>query len=475
MSREGFGERSSREGPASSDASSGSGGGTDLAGLRTLSPIHRESPLSSLLIKGGRIIDPASNLDRAGDVLIEEGKISRIEPSIWAPGIRSIDASGLIVAPGFVDIHVHLREPGREDEETIESGSRAAAAGGFTTICCMPNTDPVNDSPTVTRYIIEEAARHAVTRVFPIGAISAGSAGEKLSEIGEMVEAGAVGISDDGKPVMDGQLMRRAMEYSLPFRIPVIEHCEDLHLSAHGSMNEGFQSTALGLKGISRAAEDTMASRDIILAELTGAHIHIAHLSTRGALDLVRQGKRKGIHVTCEVTPHHFTLTDAACCGYDTNAKMSPPLRTQDDLNGLIEGLVDGTIDCIATDHAPHNANEKMLEFDRAPFGITGLETALGLSLTRLFHTGKLDLKRLIELFTVNAARIINRPLGELAIGAEADVTLFSTESEWVYDVSRTQSKSRNSPFHGMRLKGQVAATIVAGKTVYLNEGLLRA
>jgi dihydroorotase len=429
--------------------------------------------LSSLLIKNGRIIDPCSNVDQVSDLLIENGKVSRIERDIQAPGTPCLSATGLIVAPGFIDIHVHLREPGREDEETIESGSQAAAAGGFTSICCMPNTDPINDSPTVTHYIVKEAERRAVTRVFPIGAISIGSAGEKLAEIGEMVAAGAVGISDDGKPVMNGQLMRRAMEYSLPFKIPVIEHCEDLHLSAHGSMNEGYQSTVLGVKGISRTAEDTMASRDIILAELTGAHIHIAHLSTRGAVELMRDAKRKGIHATCEVTPHHFTLTDAACCGYDTNTKMNPPLRTDDDVEALLEGLADGTIDCIATDHAPHNPNEKMLEFDRAPFGITGLETALGVSLTGLFHTGKINLKRLIELLTINAARIINKPLGTLGIGAEGDVTLFSTDAEWVYDVNQTKSKSRNCPFHGMKLKGQVAGTVVAGKVVYQEPTLL--
>ena len=429
--------------------------------------------MSSLLIKNGRIIDPSSNVDQVGDLLIENGKVSRIDRGIQAHGTPSLDASRLIVAPGFVDIHVHLREPGREDEETIESGSQAAAAGGFTSICCMPNTEPINDNPTVTHYIVKEAERRAVTRIFPIGAISVKSAGEKLAEIGEMVAAGAVGISDDGKPVMNGQLMRRVMEYSLPFKIPVIEHCEDLNLSAHGCMNEGYQSTVLGLKGISRTAEDTMAARDLILAELTGAHIHIAHLSTRGTLDLMREAKRKGIHATCEVTPHHFSLTDAACRGYDTNTKMSPPLRTEDDVNALIEGLADGTIDCIATDHAPHNLNEKMLEFDRAPFGITGLETALSLSLTRLFHTGKIDLKRLIELFTINAARIINKPLGTLSIGTEGDVTLFSTDAEWVYDVNQTKSKSRNCPFHGMKLKGQVAGTVVAGKIVYRNEELL--
>jgi dihydroorotase len=431
------------------------------------------TPLSSLLIKNGRIIDPASSLDQVGDLLIEDGQVSRIGPGIQAPRLETIDATGLIVAPGLIDIHVHLREPGREDEETIETGSQAAAAGGFTAICCMPNTDPINDSPTVTTYVVKEAEKRAVTRVFPIGAITLGSAGEKLAEIGEMVEAGAVGISDDGKPVMDGQLMRRAMEYSLPFKIPVIEHCEDLNLAAHGSMNEGYYSTILGLKGISRTAEDTMASRDIILAELTGAHIHIAHLSTRGALDLVRAAKHRRIHVTCEVTPHHFTLTDAACCDYDTNTKMNPPLRTDDDVQALLEGIADGTIDCIATDHAPHNLNEKMLEFDHAPFGITGLETALGLALTRLYHTGKIDLKRLVELFTVNPARIINRPLGTLRVGTAGDATLFSLDSQWVYDVNQTKSRSRNCPFHGMNLKGHVAGTIVAGRIVYRNDVLL--
>lgn len=425
--------------------------------------------MSALLIKGGRVIDPASNLDQVCDLLIEEGKVSRIEREIRVPADQTLDAGGLVVAPGFIDIHVHLREPGREDEETLESGSQAAAAGGFTSICCMPNTDPINDCPAVTSYIVKEAESRAVTRVFPIGAISVGSAGEKLAEIGEMVNAGAVGISDDGKPVMNGQLMRRAMEYSLPFKIPVIEHCEDLHLSARGSMNEGYYSTVLGLKGINRTAEDTMAGRDIMLAELTGAHIHIAHLSTRGSLQLVREAKQRGIHVTCEVTPHHFTLTDAACCEYDTNTKMNPPLRTDDDIQALINGLSDGTIDCIATDHAPHNPNEKMLEFDRAPFGITGLETALGLALNQLYHTSKISIRRLVELFTTNPARIINKPLGTLTVGAEADVTLFSTNAEWVYDVGQTKSKSRNCPFHGMKLKGQVTGTIVAGKVVYQN------
>jgi dihydroorotase len=430
--------------------------------------------LSSLLIKNGRIIDPASNVDAVADLLIEDGKVARVQKEIGSLAERVLDAAGLVVAPGFIDLHVHLREPGREDEETIESGSQAAAAGGFTSICCMPNTSPVNDNPAVTSYILKEAERLAVTRVFPIGAISLGSLGEKLAEIGEMVSAGIVGISDDGKPVMNGQLMRRAMEYSLPFKIPVIEHCEDLFLSAHGVMNEGYYSTVLGLKGSSRTAEDAMAARDMILAKLTGAHIHIAHLSTRGALELVREAKRQGVHVTCEVTPHHFSLTDAACSEYDTNTKMNPPLRADDDVAAMIEGLSEGTIDCIATDHAPHNSNEKMLEFDQAPFGITGLETALGLATTHLYHRGKISLNRLVELFSTHPARIINKPLGQLQPSSEADLTLFNTESEWTYDVGQTKSKSRNTPFHGVKLKGQVAATIVAGKMVFENQSLLK-
>ena len=423
--------------------------------------------MPSLLVKGGRVIDPAQDLDHISDVLLEDGSVSRIAPGLQAPGSPVLDASGLIVSPGLIDIHVHLREPGREDEETIQSGSEAAAAGGFTSICCMPNTHPVNDNPAVTSFILKEAERRAVTRVFPIGAISAGSAGERLAEIGEMVNAGAIGISDDGKGVMDGQLMRRALEYSLPFKIPVIEHCEDLNLSARGCMNEGYQSTVLGLKGMSRTAEDAMAARDIMLAELTGAHIHIAHLSTRGAADLVRQGKSKGIHVTCEVCPHHFTLSDAACRDYDTNTKMSPPLRTEDDIEALLEAIVDGTVDCIVTDHAPHNPNEKMLEFDRAPFGIIGLETALGLVLTRLYHPGLISLRRVVELMSTQPAQLINQPLGHLKAGAAADLTLFDPDAEWTYDLGKTRSKSRNSPFHGTPLKGRVAATIVGGKVVY--------
>ncbi len=430
--------------------------------------------MKTLLIKNGRIIDPASNLDMVGDLLIEEGKIGKIASTLSAPDAELLDAQGLVVSPGFIDLHVHLREPGREDEETIETGSQTAVAGGFTAVCCMPNTSPVNDNPAVTQLIVEKAERLAACRIFPIGAISLESKGEKLAEIGEMVASGAVGISDDGRGVMNGQLLRRAMEYSLPFDIPVIEHCEDTHLARQGVMNEGFYSTLLGLKGISRLAEDSMAARDIQMAGLIGAHLHIAHLSTRGTLELVREAKRKGLRVTCEVAPHHFSLTDAACCGYDPNTKMNPPLRTEDDVVFLLEGLADGTVDCVATDHAPHNPNEKALEFDRAPFGILGLETALGLALTKLVHTGKISLIRLIELFSTNPARIIHKPLGELRLGALADVTIFDPAAEWIYDVRQTRSKSRNSPFDGTLLKGRVAATLVSGRVVYRNPAVMK-
>ena len=430
--------------------------------------------MNSVLIKNGRVIDPRSGLDQVSDLLIEDSQVSRIDHDISHPAAEVLDASGLVVAPGFIDLHVHLREPGREDEETIESGSLAAASGGFTSVCCMPNTDPVNDNPSVTSYIVNEARRRAVTRVFPIGAISQGRKGEKLAEIGEMVEAGIVGISDDGNGVMNGQLMRRAMEYSLPFGIPVIEHCEDSQLAAHGVMNEGYHSTVLGLKGINRVAEEVMAARDLLLAQLTGAHLHIAHLSTRGCLELVRTAKARGIRVTCEVAPHHFSLTDAACCSFDTHTKMNPPLRTGQDVQALIDGLADGTVDCIATDHAPHNSNEKMLEFDQAPFGIIGLETGLGLALTLLYHSGKVSLGRLVESMSSTPARLIKQPLGQLAPGFAGDVTVFSPDVEWVYDVNRTQSKSRNSPFHGMKLRGQAAATVVKGRIVYRNPSLVK-
>ena len=425
--------------------------------------------MESLLIKNGRVIDPSQNLDKVADILIKNGKVSQIGSKLKSPAGLVIEAKGLIVTPGLIDIHVHLREPGREDEETIQSGSEAAAVGGFTAICCMPNTSPVNDNPSVTSFILKESERRAITHVFPIGAITIGSAGEQLAEIGEMVNAGVVGISDDGKGAMNGQLMRRAMEYSLPFKIPLIEHCEDLNLSALGVMNEGSNSTLLGLKGMSRLAEDVMAARDIMLAELTGAHIHIAHLSTRGAMELVRNAKEKGIHATCEVCPHHFALSDAACSDYDTNTKMSPPLRTDDDIKAILEGIADGTVDCLVTDHAPHNPNEKMLEFDRAPSGIIGLETAVGLVLTHLYHSGLVSLNRLVEMMSTNPAQLINQPIGTLKVDSAGDITIIDTEVEWAYDLAKTRSKSRNSPFDGTKLKGRAVGTILGGKIVYKN------
>src|SRR3989442_13354024 len=351
-----------------------------------------------LIVKNGRVIDPERKIDAVTDVVIREGKIRSVG-SAPASDIPILDATGFIVAPGFFDIHVHLREPGREEAETIATGGSAAVSGGFTAIAAMPNTYPPNDNPSITHYIVSEARRSSPARVFPIGIITKAQKGETLAEIGEMFEAGIVGISDDGKPVMNGQLFRRALEYALMFDMPVIQHCEDLHLSKGGVMHEGVYSTRLGLKGIPAAAEETMVSRDLILAEMTGGKYHVAHLSTRRSVEMVRAAKVRGLRISAEVTPHHFTLTDAAVAEYDTNAKMNPPLRTADDVDAVLDGIRDGTIDAIASDHAPHHINLKMLEFDLAPFGITGLETAVGLALTKL----QLPIGRLIELFSINA------------------------------------------------------------------------
>ena len=365
--------------------------------------------MARLLIKNGRVVDPASGLDARRDVLLEDGRVAAIEPHIEAGDAEQYDAAGQIVAPGFLDIHVHLREPGIEHAETIETGSKAAAAGGFTSICCMPNTAPVNDSPTVTSFIVERARRYAPTRVFPIGAITKDSDGENLAEIGAMRLAGAVAISDDGKPVMNSRVMRRAMEYAGSFEMTVIDHCEDLNLSLGGDIHEGAQSVRLGLRGIPGSSEDVMVARDIILAESLQARVHIAHISTARSIQMVREARARGSRVTCEVTPHHFALTDAAIASYDSNYKMKPPLRGHCDIEAAIEGIVDGTIDAIATDHAPHTGNSKMQEFERCPFGVTGLETALGLALERLYHSGKISLMRLVDLFTSGPARV-DRP-----------------------------------------------------------------
>jgi dihydroorotase len=415
-----------------------------------------------LVVKSGRLVDPARKVEAVTDIVIRGGKIQSIGAAS-SSDIPVFDATGLIVAPGFFDIHVHLREPGTEEAETIATGGNAAVAGGFTAVASMPNTRPPNDNPSITHYIVSEARRSSPARVFPIGAITKEQKGETLAEIGEMFEAGIVGVSDDGKPVMDGQLFRRALEYALMFDMPVIQHCEDLNLSKGGVMHEGVYSTRLGLKGIPAAAEETMVSRDLILAEMTGSKYHVAHLSTRQAVNMVREAKARGLRVTAEATPHHFTLTDAAVADYDTNAKMNPPLRSADDVAGVVEGISDGTIDAIASDHAPHHINLKMLEFDRAPFGITGVETAVGLALTKL----QLPITRLIELFSINPQRIMKVAPWGLFEGSEADLTVLDPNRNWTFDVNQSRSRSRNSPFHRWPMKGKAVATIVAGKVVY--------
>jgi dihydroorotase len=419
-----------------------------------------------LLIKGGRIIDPSQEMDDTRDVLIEDGRVARIGVGLAAPEAEVFDAGGLIVSPGFIDLHVHLREPGEEYKETIASGAAAAAAGGFTSVCAMPNTNPVNDSASVTRYIIEKAREAALANVFPVGAITRGSAGAELAEMAEMKEAGAVAVSDDGRPVMNSQVMRHAMEYARDHGLVVVDHCQDTSLSAGGSMNEGRYSTLLGLKGMSRAAEESHVARDIMLAELTGARVHIAHISTAGAVEMVRRAKRQGLRVTCEVTPHHLALTDESVVGFDTNTKMNPPLRTIEDRAALIEAARDRTIDAIATDHAPHHADEKMLEYDHAPFGVIGLETALGVALGALYHTNRVGLARIIEMLTTGPARAFSLSRGTLEVGATADITIFDTEREWVVDPKDFKSKSRNTPFQGWRLTGAVVATFVAGRKI---------
>jgi len=423
--------------------------------------------MPALLIKNGRVIDPASGHDAVADVWIEDGLIKGLGPGLSPADAEIFDASGLIVAPGFIDMHVHLREPGFEHAESIESGARAAAAGGFTSICPMPNTAPVNDSPTVTTYIIEKARRHAVVNVFPIGAITSGSKGEELAAIGSMRQAGAVAISDDGRPVMNAQLMRRAMEFARSFGMPVINHCEDLHLSAGGDMHEGAESVRLGLRGIPAASEDVMVARDILLAELTGARYHVAHISSCHSVEMVAFAKQRGLPVTSEATPHHLTLTDAGMIPYDSNYKMKPPLRSARHVNAVVKGVINGVIDAIATDHAPHAGSEKMQEFEKCPFGIIGLETALGIALECLVHSGNIEVGRLVEMFTVNPARILGLERGTLAPGSAGDVTIFSTERQWTFDVNKSFSKSRNTPFDGARFRGGPVATVVNGQIVW--------
>jgi len=420
-----------------------------------------------IVIKNGRVIDPASRADFVADVLIAEGKIAGVAPDLWMAGAEVFDATDMVVAPGFIDLHVHLREPGFEHAETIESGSRAAAAGGFTSICCMPNTKPVNDSATVTSYIVERARRFAVVNVFPIGAITKGSLGEELSAIGGMKAAGAVAVSDDGRPVMNSRVMRRAMEFARSYGLPVIDHCEDLNLSAGGDMHEGLHSVRWGLRGIPSASEDVMVARDLVLAQLTGARYHVAHISTENAVAMVEFARRRGLAVTCEATPHHFSLTDNDMLPYDSNYKMKPPLRSHCDTSAVVNGIVAGTITAIATDHAPHPGSEKMQEFESCPFGIIGLETAVSLALELLVDSGKIGLSRLVELFTTGPEAVIRQGRGTLVPGAPADVTILSTNAPWTYDVNQSFSRSRNSPFHGRTFPGGPVATLVNGAFVW--------
>jgi len=436
----------------------------------------------SLLISGGHLLDPGQGIDKIGDLLITEGKIAWAGdkgPASLQPDLSIIDAAGLIVCPGFIDLHCHLREPGFEDKETIATGSRAAARGGFTTICCMPNTNPPLDNQASIDYVKKTAEAQGVVRVLPIGCITRGRQGKELTEMVELAEMGVIGFSDDGEPVASSQIMSLAMDYSRDLGLPIIDHCEDKELSNGGLMNDGWVSTRLGLKGIPAAAEEITVARDLALAHLTGARLHIAHVSTEGSVELIRRAKEKGIAVTSEVTPHHLTLTEERVMGwqseknnrltYDTNAKVNPPLRTRRDIAALIEGLNDGVINVIATDHAPHTLVDKMCEFGLAAFGISGFETALG-CLMALVHNGELDLTTLISKLTLEPAKIIGTKYGELGTlkpGCQADITLFDPNKEWIVSSQDFASKGKNTPFDGYQFKGKVMATVVAGEVVY--------
>jgi dihydroorotase len=420
-----------------------------------------------ILIKGGRLIDPSEGLDQSADILIEGGRIVALGADISADGAGVFDARGLVVSPGFIDLHVHLREPGQEYKETIASGAAAAVAGGFVAVCAMPNTDPVNDSASITRYIIEKAEEVGLARVYPIGAITRGSRGQELAEMAEMKEAGAVAVSDDGRPVMNSQVMRHAMEYAQDHGLVVVDHCQDLDLSAGGVINEGKCSALLGLRGMSRVAEELHIARDIMLAELTGARVHIAHVSTRRGIEMICEAKRRGLAITCEVTPHHLALTEEAVIGFDTNTKVNPPLRSEEDRAALCRAARDGIIDAIATDHAPHHADEKMLEYDRAPFGVVGLETALGVALTILHHGLGVPLERVVQMLSCGPARAFGLPGGSLRVGSQADITIFDPDREWIVDPALFRSKGKNTPFAGWRLRGMVVATFVAGREVF--------
>jgi dihydroorotase len=421
-----------------------------------------------ILIRGGRVIDPSRGADGIADVYLEDAKVASVGRDIGSPEQALVlDAGGKIVAPGLIDLHVHLREPGQEDIETVASGAMAAAAGGFSAVCAMPNTDPVTDNQAAVGFIVSQAQRAGKARVYPIGAISLGQRGQQLAEFGELVGAGAVAVSDDGKPVVSSHLMRTALEYARTFGIPVADHCEDPTLAAGGAMHEGIISTRLGLKGIPAAAEEIMVARDILLAEHTGGHVHLCHMSTRGSVELIRRAKEKGLRVTAEACPHHFTLTHEACEGYNTNAKMNPPLREAEDREAIRLALKDGTIDVICTDHAPHHYDAKEREFDDAPNGIIGLETAFGLAVTELVETGLLTVCDLVNRMSTMPARIFNLPGGTLAPGAPADLVIADATSPWVVDPATFYSKSRNTPFAGRRLTGRAEVTIVRGQVVY--------
>jgi len=433
--------------------------------------------MAKRLLKGGRVVDPAAGQDGELDLLIEDGRIVAVGRELPVPdGVQVIAVPrGFIIVPGLIDMHVHLREPGQEHKETIATGVASAVAGGFTAVACMPNTSPINDNAGVTGFILEKAREAGLARVYPIGAVTRGSAGEQLADIAELHAAGCVAITDDGHPVATSLIMRRALEYTRMFDLPVIDHCEDPSLKGDGVAHEGFQAAALGLRGIPGAAEEIMVARDVTLAAMTGGYVHIAHMSARGSLDAVRVGKDRAARVTCEVAPHHFTLTDESLerpIKYDTNCKMNPPLREGADMEAMIGGIRDGTVDVIATDHAPHHADEKHVEFDRAPFGIVGLETCVPLVFDRLVHRGIITMPRFVELLSLNPARILRRQGGTLTAGAAADITVLAPDARVTIRAAALRSKSKNTPFDGWELRGAAAATIVGGRTVFVNDSV---